>query len=301
MEGPARMIGEPFVDLGMLVGGIVVGDGVDDLSGWDGAFDSIEKLDVFLVGVGLHAAAEDGSVEDVEGGEQRGRAVTLIIMCHGSALAWLERQSGLGAVQRLDLGLFVDGDDDGMGGRVHVEADDVFDLGGKGRIVGFLEGADAMGLEAMSQPEAVYGRLADADKFGHHAGRPMGDFAWRLSARQCQDLGDRLGRKGRFARLASFVAQQPIHALLGEALLPAPHVRPAQAAATRHLQDGQSLRRQKNDPSPQNMLLRAVAVADNGGQAPTIVGLKQDAHSLCHAPRIAWITALVNPPIKSVH
>src|SRR5271154_6016721 len=61
MEGPARMIGEPLNDLWMFVGGIVVGDGVDDLSGWDGALDGIEKLDEFLMGVGLHTAAEDGS------------------------------------------------------------------------------------------------------------------------------------------------------------------------------------------------------------------------------------------------
>ena len=30
MECPARMIGEPFEDLGLFVGGIVVDDGVDD-------------------------------------------------------------------------------------------------------------------------------------------------------------------------------------------------------------------------------------------------------------------------------
>ena len=80
MEGPARRIGEPLNDLGMFVGGIVVGDGMDDLSGRDGALDGIEELDEFLMGVGLHTAAEDGSVEDVEGGEQRGRAVALVIM-----------------------------------------------------------------------------------------------------------------------------------------------------------------------------------------------------------------------------
>jgi hypothetical protein len=32
MKGPARMAGEPGQHLGMLVGGVVVGDGVDRLS-----------------------------------------------------------------------------------------------------------------------------------------------------------------------------------------------------------------------------------------------------------------------------
>ena len=44
----------------------------------------------------LHAAAEDGAVEDVEGGEQRGRAVALVVMRHGAGAALLHRQAGLG-------------------------------------------------------------------------------------------------------------------------------------------------------------------------------------------------------------
>ena len=37
MEHPARMIGQPFEDVGLFVGGVVVDDGVDDFSGRDGA------------------------------------------------------------------------------------------------------------------------------------------------------------------------------------------------------------------------------------------------------------------------
>ena len=81
----------------------------------------------------LHAAAEHGAVEDVEGGEQGGGAVALVVVGHGAALAGLDRQAGLGAVERLDLRFFVDRQHDGMGRRVHVEADDIFDLLGEGR------------------------------------------------------------------------------------------------------------------------------------------------------------------------
>src|SRR2546430_15926003 len=72
MEDPARVIGEPLLDLGMLVGGVVVGDGMDDLAGPDRALDSVEELDELLVGVARHAAADHGAVGDVEGGEQGG-------------------------------------------------------------------------------------------------------------------------------------------------------------------------------------------------------------------------------------
>ena len=55
-----------------------------------------------------HAATDHRAVEDVERGEQRGRAVADIVVGHRASLAWLERQAGLGAIERLDLALLVD-------------------------------------------------------------------------------------------------------------------------------------------------------------------------------------------------
>ncbi len=54
---------------GMFVGGVVVGDGVDDFAGRQGAFDGVEELDEFLMGMSGHAAPNDAAVEDVEGGK----------------------------------------------------------------------------------------------------------------------------------------------------------------------------------------------------------------------------------------
>ena len=51
----------------------------------------------------LHVAADDGAVEDVESGEQRGRAVTFVVVRHRPGAARLHRQPGLGAVECLDL------------------------------------------------------------------------------------------------------------------------------------------------------------------------------------------------------
>ena len=66
----------------------------------------------------LHAAPDDGPIKDVEGGKERGRAVALVVMRHGSAFARLERQARLSAVERLNLAFLVNGDDDGMSGRI---------------------------------------------------------------------------------------------------------------------------------------------------------------------------------------
>ena len=80
MEGSARMASEPGADLGMLVGGVVVEDGVDQLAGRHGALDGIEEADELLVAVPRHALADDAAVEHVERGEQSGRAVADVIM-----------------------------------------------------------------------------------------------------------------------------------------------------------------------------------------------------------------------------
>ena len=101
--------------------------------------DGVEEADELLMPVALHVAADDGAVEHVEGGEQRRRAVALVVVRHGAGAALLHRQSRLGAVERLDLALLVDREHDGVGGRIDVEADDVLELLGELRVVRQLE------------------------------------------------------------------------------------------------------------------------------------------------------------------
>ena len=79
----------------------------------------------------LHVAADHRAVENVHCGEQGRRAVPLIVVRHGSGATLLQRQSGLGAVKRLNLALFVDRQDDGVCGRIDIEPDDVAQLSTK--------------------------------------------------------------------------------------------------------------------------------------------------------------------------
>ena len=80
MECPARMIGEPFEDVGLFVGGIVVDDGVNDFSGRHGARGCARKRANSWWRMPSHATSDHGSVEDIERGEQSGRAVALVVM-----------------------------------------------------------------------------------------------------------------------------------------------------------------------------------------------------------------------------
>jgi hypothetical protein len=77
------MTAEPVDHLGVLVGGVIVDDSVNRLASRDLALDGVEEADELLMPVALHAAADDITLQDVEGGEQGGRAVALVVVGHG--------------------------------------------------------------------------------------------------------------------------------------------------------------------------------------------------------------------------
>ena len=70
MEGEALMPTKPFDDLGVLVGGIGVEHDVNLLVGRNLVLDGVQEADELLMGVPLHAAANDAAFEYVEGGNR---------------------------------------------------------------------------------------------------------------------------------------------------------------------------------------------------------------------------------------
>jgi hypothetical protein len=111
---PSGMPSEPLAHLGMLVGRVVVDNGVDRFALWNLRLNGVEEADELLVTMAPHIPADHAAVEDVEGGEQRGRAMTLVIMRHSPGAAGLHRQARLGAIKRLDLAFLVDRENHGM-------------------------------------------------------------------------------------------------------------------------------------------------------------------------------------------
>ena len=155
MEGEARVSVQPLPHFRMLVGGVVVEDNVHDLSGRHLRLDGVEEADKLLVTMALHAAANDLAFEDIESGEQRRCAMSFVVVGHRAGAALLHRQAGLRAVERLDLRLFVDREDDGMGGRIDIKADHVAQLVDELRVVGELELLNPVWLETMRVPDAL--------------------------------------------------------------------------------------------------------------------------------------------------
>ena len=81
---------------------------------------------------------------------------------------------------------------------------------------------------------------------------------------------------GRRAGLAGLVAKQAVDALLGEALLPAPDRRAADAGAPRHFEHRQSLAGKQNDLGALHMFEGAAAITGDLLEAPIHVkGRKQ--------------------------
>jgi hypothetical protein len=284
VEGPAGMPCQPLAHLRMLVGCVVVDDGVDRLSGRHLRLNGIEETDELLVPVSPHVAADDGAVEDIEGGEQRGRAVPFVIVGHRSGAAQFHRQTGLGAVERLDLALLIDREDDGMGWRIDIEADDVAQLVDKLRGGGELELFHPVRLKAVRTPDALDGTRADIDDLRHHGGGPVGRLGGRVGLGERHDaLGD--GRSQRLdARRPRLVAQETVITFLHEALLLAPDTGLRFAGPAYDLIGAGTFRAQQDDLSPPNMLVRGVTIPREHLQTAAISGLESDGNSGSHAP-----------------
>ena len=244
----------------------------------------VEEADELLMAMPSHTACDHGSVEDVARRKQSGRAVGVVVMGHRPAFSRFHRLARLRAAERLDLALLVDRDDHRVLGRVHVEADDVFDLLGELGIVRALEGANAARLQPMRLPQALQGAQADADGFGHGAAGPMRGLARRPGTGQVHDLGDDTGRNGSAAGRARLVAQQAIVALLSVSRLPAPDCGPADTRAPRHFPHRQAVGGTKDNARLLHMFERTSAIRDDRQQTLAVVGGRKDTDSLSHAP-----------------
>jgi hypothetical protein len=103
----ARVLGEPGLHRLGLVSGVVVDDQVQVQMLARGGVDGLQEADELLGPMPRLALPDHRAGLDLERGEQRGRAMTLVVVRHCRRPPLLQRQAGLGAVQRLDLALLI--------------------------------------------------------------------------------------------------------------------------------------------------------------------------------------------------
>ena len=103
MQLEARMFLQPGRHLRCFVGRIVVEHDMDVARLEDSSVDAAQERQELPGAVAGHAVANDDAGLHIEGGEQRGRAMALVVVGHRGGAPLLERQPRLGPVERLDL------------------------------------------------------------------------------------------------------------------------------------------------------------------------------------------------------
>jgi hypothetical protein len=133
----------------------------------------------------------------------------------------------LGAVQSLNLPLLVGAQDNGVLGRIQIQADDVFQFLHKLRIVAELEGSHPVRLQPMGAPDAPHAGRANAGGTCHGARGPVRGVGRLLVQRHLHHL---------------------LHAVVGDGA--------RLARPRRILQKGRDAARQKAAPPPRYLLWR---------------------------------------------
>ena len=93
---------------------------------------------------------------------------------------WAKGEHRGGAIERLDLGLLVDAQDEGPIGGIDVEAHDVAHLVDEERVGAELKSVDQVGFEAEGPPDPADRALAHSRRPGHRPRRPVGGVDRRL-------------------------------------------------------------------------------------------------------------------------
>src|SRR6202163_441067 len=173
MHVPTRPAVKPVADGGGLVGCVVIDDQMHVKISRHGAPDLVEELAELDGAVAPVAFSDHSAGGNVEGGKQRGGAVTLVVVAAPRRLARTHRQHWLAPVERLDLRLLIDAKQDRMGWRRDVEANHIAHLGDKIRVGGQLEGLQSVRLQAEGAPNALHSGNRQATGTRHAARTPM--------------------------------------------------------------------------------------------------------------------------------
>src|SRR5207237_7253013 len=170
---PTRTASEPSSDLGVLVGGVVIDDEMDVELGRQIGLDVTQEGKKLLMAMARFALGNDRAIEHVEGGEQGGGAVALVVMGDAFDVAEPHGKHGLGAFEGLDLALLIDAKHHGLIGWIEIKPDHVAQLLDEEGIGRKFEAAGAVRLQAEELEQAMDGALGNASLFGDRAHGPM--------------------------------------------------------------------------------------------------------------------------------
>src|SRR3972149_6193956 len=169
----AGMTKQPALDERRLVGAVVVEDEMDVECSGNVGVDGVEELPEFDAAMPSVMLGDDLAGLDVQGGEERGRAVADVVVGTTLDLAGAQGQDRLRAVQGLDLRLFVHAQNQGPIRRVEIQPNDVANLFDQERVGGKLEALRAMRPETKRPPDPMNGTAAQSGCLRQRACAPV--------------------------------------------------------------------------------------------------------------------------------
>src|SRR3954465_7310337 len=135
--------------------------------------DVVEEAQELLMAMAPVTVADGDSARYIQGRKQRRHTMPLVIVRLSCRYAWSERQHRLGAVQRLDLALFINAQHDRMIWRIHIQSHDVPHLLHKLRVFGEFEVLYPMRLQPECTPDPHNGGLRQSCLLGPQSTAPV--------------------------------------------------------------------------------------------------------------------------------
>jgi hypothetical protein len=124
------------------MGGVIVNDQMEIEISWGLIIDQLEKTQKFSMPMARHTSPDNRAIQHVQRRKQGRGAISLVVVGHGAGTPLLHRQPWLGAIEGLDLALFVNAEDQGLVGRIEVEPDHILHLGGEVLVARKFESLD---------------------------------------------------------------------------------------------------------------------------------------------------------------
>ena len=227
--------------------------------------------------------------------------MAFVVVGHRPSAALLHRQTGLGAVERLDLALLINREDDGVGGRIDIETDDVPELLDKLRVLRQFERPDTVRRELVSFQDALHRTQAHSGRLGKFPARPVGALARRRPQGQIDHPLNGVGRQRGLARLARLVAQQPFDALRHEPRLPGPHHRLRFTGPAHDLGSAAAVGGGKDNIGAPQVLLWRAAIRNDRLKPEAIWSRDVDDNSCSHNESLDCFGRFGNCPNESDH
>ena len=194
----ALLTGEPRLDSGMFVRGVVVADDMDLFIRSDGGVDFLQEGQPFAVTMPVGRMRQHFAAEVVQCGKESHRPMPVVIMGARADMALSEGQAGLGALQSLALAFLVTAQNHGVLWRVQIKPDDVPVFFLKLQIVGQLEAAYTVRCNAVRRPKPLNRGFAQPGVSGHLPHTP-GSAMSGTRGRHGQRFADGLRRDARLA------------------------------------------------------------------------------------------------------